>query len=100
MKNPFENFDRVLEHRVRLQIMGVLVANESYDFTALKELLQTTDGNLATHVKALEKEKYISIQKTFIDRKPNTRYKATERGRTAFKKHLEAMEEIIKNQKK
>ena len=100
MRNPFENFDRVLEHRVRLQIMGVLASNESYDFNALKELLQATDGNLATHIKALEREKYIMIQKSFIDRKPNTRYKISERGRTAFKKHLEAMEEIIKAQKK
>ena len=100
MKNPFENFDKTLEHRVRLQIMGVLVANESYDFSTLKELLQTTDGNLATHIKALEREKYIMIQKSFVDRKPNTRYKISERGRTAFKKHIDAMEEIIKSQKK
>ena len=100
MKNPFENFDRVLEHRMRLQIMGVLVANDSYDFSALKELLQATDGNLATHIKALEREKYINVLKAFVDRKPNTRYKVSERGRNAFKKHLEAMEEIIKNQKK
>ena len=100
MKNPFENFDRILEHRMRLQIMGVLVVNDSYDFSALKELLQATDGNLATHIKALEREKYITVLKTFVDRKPNTRYKVSERGRTAFKKHLDAMEEIIKNQKK
>jgi DNA-binding MarR family transcriptional regulator len=100
MKSPFENFDRVLEHRMRLQIMGVLVANESYDFSALKELLQATDGNLATHIKALEREKYVIVQKSFVERKPNTRYKVSERGRTAFKKHLEAMEEIIKNQKR
>ena len=100
MKNPYENFDKTLEHRVRLQIMGVLAANESYDFGALKELLQTTDGNLATHIKALEREKYIVIQKSFVDRKPNTRYKISERGRTAFKKHLDAMEDIIKSQKK
>jgi DNA-binding MarR family transcriptional regulator len=100
MKNPYENFDKTLEHRVRLQIMGVLAANESYDFSALKELLQTTDGNLATHIKALEREKYLMTQKSFVDRKPNTRYKISERGRTAFKKHLDAMEEIIKSQKK
>jgi DNA-binding MarR family transcriptional regulator len=100
MKNPFENFDRILEHRMRLQIMGVLSANDSYDFSALKELLQTTDGNLATHIKALEKEKYITVQKSFVDRKPNTRYKISERGRTAFKKHLDALEEILKNQKR
>jgi len=100
MKNPFENLDKTLEHRVRLQIMSVLVANESYDFNALKDLLEVTDGNLATHIKALEKEKYVSVSKTFIDRRPNTRYKTTERGRTAFRKHLDAIEDIIKQQRK
>lgn len=100
MKNPFENLDKVMEHRVRLQIISVLVANDSYDFNALKELLDVTDGNLATHLKALEREKYISISKSFVDRKPNTRYKVTERGRTAFKKHLDALEELIRQQRK
>ncbi len=100
MKNPFENLDRTLEHRLRLQIVSVLVANDSYDFSALKELLEATDGNLATHLKALEREKYISVTKSFVDRKPNTRYKITERGRSAFKKHLDALEELIKQQKK
>lgn len=99
MKNPFEQFDKTLEHRVRLQIMSVLVANDAYDFNSLKEVLQTTDGNLATHLKALEKEKYIAVNKTFVDRKPNTKYKATERGRTAFKKHLDALEAVLKQQK-
>lgn len=100
MKNLFENLDKALEHRMRLQITSVLVANESYDFNALKELLDTTDGNLATHLKALEREKYISVNKSFIEKKPNTRYKITERGRTAFKKHIDAMEELIKQQRK
>jgi DNA-binding HxlR family transcriptional regulator len=100
MKNPFDNLDKILEHRLRLQIVSVLVANDSYDFNALKDLLDTTDGNLATHLKALEKEKYLSVNKSFVERKPNTRYKITERGRSAFKKHLEAMEELIKQQKR
>jgi DNA-binding MarR family transcriptional regulator len=100
MKNPFENLDKTLEHRLRLQIISVLAANESYDFNALKELLEATDGNLATHLKALEREKYISVNKAFVDRKPNTRYKITERGRGAFKKHLDALEELIRQQKK
>jgi DNA-binding MarR family transcriptional regulator len=100
MKNPFENLDKILEHRLRLQIVSVLSVNESYDFNALKELLTATDGNLATHLKALEREKYISVSKSFVDRKPNTRYKVTERGRTAFKKHLDAMEELIRQQRK
>ncbi len=100
MKNPFENLDKVMEHRVRLQIVSVLMANEYYDFNALKELLDVTDGNLATHLKALEREKYISVSKSFVERKPNTRYKITERGRNAFKKHLDALEELIKQQRK
>ena len=100
MKNPFENLDRVLEHRVRLQIMSVLVANESYDFNSLKEVIGLTDGSIASHMKALEKEKDISVSKSFIDKKPNTKYKATERGRTVFKKHLDSLEELIKQQKK
>ena len=70
MKNPFENLDKMLEHRLRLQIISVLAANESYDFNELKELLETTDGNLATHIKALEREKYLSVTKSFIERKP------------------------------
>jgi len=100
MKNPFENLDKLLEHRTRLQIMSVLVANESYDFSALKELLSLTDGNLATNIKALEKEKYIVASKSFIQNKPNTRYQATEAGRNAFRKHLDALEELIKQQRK
>ncbi len=99
MKNPFENLDRILEHRVRLQIMSVLMTNDGFDFNSLKEILLTTDGNLATHIKALEKEKYITISKTFIDRKPNTRYKVTEKGKTSFKKHLDALEALVKQQK-
>jgi len=100
VKNPFEHLDKVLEHSVRLQIMSVLVANDAYDFNSLKDILGLTDGSIASHIKALEKEKYISISKSFIDKKPNTKYKSTERGRTVFKKHLDALEQLIKQQKK
>lgn len=99
MKNPFDNLDKVLEHRVRLQIMSVLVTNDGYEFSSLKEILNVTDGNLASHMKALEREKYISVSKSFVDRKPNTKYKITERGRNAFKKHLDALEAVVKQQK-
>lgn len=99
MKNPFENLDKVLEHRLRLQIMSVLVASEACDFNTLKETLGVTDGNLASHIKALEKEKYVLVHKTFVERKPNTKYKLTERGRTAFRKHLDALEAVLKQQK-
>jgi DNA-binding MarR family transcriptional regulator len=99
VKNPFDNLDKVLEHKLRLQIMSVLIANDSYDFNSLKELMNVTDGNLASNIKALEKEKYILVHKTFVDRKPNTRYKASEKGRNAFKKHLDALEAVVKSQK-
>ena len=99
MKNPFESLDKVLEHRIRLQIMSILVANDGYEFNALKDILSISDGNLASNIKALEREKYISVSKSFIDRKPNTKYKITERGKNAFKKHLDALEGVLKQQK-
>jgi DNA-binding HxlR family transcriptional regulator len=75
--------------------MSVLVANQRYDFNSLKQLLDITDGNLASHLKALEKEDYILVNKTYLGRKPNTNYEATEKGRTAFKAHLNALEQLI-----
>ena len=95
----FNQFDKAFENRVRLQIMSVLVANDRYDFNSLKELLEVTDGNLASHLKALEKENYITVAKSFIGRKPNTQYAASEQGKQAFRKHLEAMEKLIREQK-
>ncbi len=79
--------------------MSVLVANDSYDFNSLKELLEVTDGNLASHLKALEKDEYITVIKSFLGRKPNTKYKASLNGILAFKKHLQALENLIKQQK-
>ncbi len=100
MKKSLEQFNKAFENRIRLQIMSVLVANENYDFNSLKVLLEVTDGNLASHLKALEKEEYILVNKTFIGRKPNTQYAVSEKGRSAFIKHLEALENLIKQQKK
>ena len=99
MKIPFEKLDKAFENRVRLQIMSVLVVNERYDFNSLKELLDVTDGNLASHLKGLEKEEYVKVNKTFLGRKPNTSYEATEKGKTAFKAHLDALEALIKQQR-
>jgi len=99
VKIALTNFDKAFENRVRLQIMSVLVANESYDFNSLKDLLEVTDGNLASHLKALEKDEYITVTKSFLGRKPNTRYQASVTGTSAFKKHLQALENLIKQQK-
>jgi len=79
--------------------MSVLSANNRYDYNSLKELLNITDGNLASHLKGLEKEEYITVHKSFLGRKPNTNYEATEKGKNAFKDHLDALEQLIKQQK-
>lgn len=75
------------------------MVNERYDFNALKELLGVTDGNLASHLKALEKEQYITVNKLFLGRKPNTNYEASTKGKQAFNAHLNALEQLIKEQK-
>ena len=92
-------FDKAFENRLRLQIMAILMANERYDFNSFKELLDVTDGNLASHLKALEKAGYIEIQKIFVGRKTNTSYQATDPGRKAFSRHLEALEQLIRQQR-
>ena len=79
--------------------MSVLAANQRYDFNSLKDLLNITDGNLASHLKALEKEEYIVVHKSFLGRKPNTNYEATALGKQAFKEHLNTLEQLIKQQK-
>lgn len=75
--------------------MSALLVNESLDFNALKELLDVTDGNLASHLIALEKNDYLSVRKIFIGKKPNTSYSVTREGRVAFQEHIEALESII-----
>lgn len=97
MKNLLDKLDKAFENRVRLGVMSALMANDYVDFNTLKELLNVTDGNLASHLKALENVEYIAMKKEFIGRKPNTKYSATKLGRTAFAQHLEALEQLIKN---
>ena len=97
MANLISHLNKAFESRIRLGIMSALVVNESLDFNSLKQLLDVTDGNLASHLKALEKEEYILVQKQFIGRKPNTTYEATAIGRQAFNEHLKALENLIKN---
>jgi len=96
MKNIIQNINKAFDHRIRLGIMSVLMVNESADFKTLKELLGVTDGNLASHTKALESENYIVIEKQFIGKKPNTSYIATKSGRKAFTEHIDALEKLIK----
>lgn len=96
MKEILRDLNKAFENRVRLGIMSALMVNETLSFIELKSLLGATDGNLASHLKALEKKDYLDFTKTFVDRKPNTNYHVTELGRVAFKKHLKAIEHLLK----
>ena len=99
MKNYIEDLNKAFESRVRLGIMSILMVNEFADFGTIKEQLQITDGNLASHIIALEKQNYINIKKQFVGKKPNTSYTASKAGKKAFNEHLNALEKLIKNNK-
>jgi len=79
--------------------MSVLAVNDTLDFISLREFLDVTDGNLATHIKKLDNEGFIKVEKSFIDNKPNTKYSITKEGKKAFENHLAVLEQIIKSQK-
>lgn len=94
MFNP-NQFNKTLENRIRLGIMAALMVNSQLDFTALKELLAVTDGNLSSHLKSLQEAGYVTMSKQFISLKPNTSYQITSSGRQAFEEHLAQLERLI-----
>lgn len=96
MDNIISGLNKIFESRVRLGIMSILSVNESADFNGMKELMQLTDGNLASHLKALETAGYIVSTKRFVGRKPNTAYSITEDGRSQFRAHIDALEQLFK----
>ena len=97
MKNPIENLNKVFDSRIRLGIMSAVLVNPEVNFNELKELIQVTDGNLASHLKTLEECMYLKVKKGFIGRKTNTTYAVTKTGEKAFKVHLDALEKMIKS---
>jgi DNA-binding HxlR family transcriptional regulator len=100
VKGLITDLNKAFDNKVRLGIMSVLLTKNESDFNQLKAILEVTDGNLASHLKALEKENYIEVSKQFIGRKPNTTYAVTKAGKLAFRKHLDALETLISNQNK
>ena len=88
--------NKAFDSRIRLGIMSILMVNDSVDFNTMKELLELTDGNLASHIKALEGLEYIQSSKQFIGRKPNTKYLISNLGRQSFQEHLNALENLIR----
>ncbi len=97
MQSIISNINKVFESRIRLGIMSILMVNDEIDFITLKELLNITDGNLASHIKALERNKFINVTKEFVGKKPRTTYIATEDGKSQFKNHISAIEKLLKN---
>ena len=97
MKNPIGGLNKLFESRVRLGVMSILLINEWVEYNTLKEYLQVTDGNLASHLKGLESNKLIEVKKQFVGRKPKTTYRCTREGKNAFRLHLTALENLIKD---
>ena len=96
MKDIIENLSKTFESRIRLGVMSLLMVNDTMDFNTFKQMLNVTDGNLASHISALEKNRLIKIKKKIIGKKMNTSYTATDRGRKEFNEHLTALEKLIK----
>ena len=96
MTNPIENLNKIFDSRIRLGIMSALMVNTEVNFNDLKELLNITDGNLASHIKSLEENGAIKIHKGFIGKKTNTTYAVTKMGEKTFKAHIDALEKMIK----
>lgn len=94
-KHPAIALNKAFESRIRLGIMSMLMVEDTVDFNTIKEELDVTDGNLASHVSALEKLEYIQIKKAFVGKKPHTSYSITVLGRTEFRKHIDALEKLI-----
>jgi DNA-binding MarR family transcriptional regulator len=100
MNNPIEQLNKIFDSRIRLGIMSALLVNEGVRFNDLKDLIQVTDGNLASHLKTLEESGYIKVEKGFIGRKTNTIYRVTKPGEKAFRLHLNALEQMIRQMHK
>lgn len=92
--NPVE-LDRLIHGRVRLGIVSALAVNETLSFTELRDLLDTSDGNLSVHARRLEEAGYLTCTKSFAGRVPHTEYRLTEAGRGALEKYLDHMEALI-----
>ena len=99
MNNPIENLNKIFDSRIRLGIMSALMVNGEVNFNDLKELMDITDGNLASHIKTLEENSVIKVQKGFIGKKTNTTYSLTKAGEKAFRAHIEALEKMIRQTK-
>jgi len=92
---PFLQLDRVIHEKGRLAIMSMLAASPELSFTELREALTMTDGNLTTHIRALQEAGYVAVAKSFQNRRPLTTCSLTAAGRRAFSGYLNLLEKIV-----
>jgi len=92
----YQQLDDIIHSRIRLAIMSILVTVDQADFVFLRKQVNTTDGNLSIHLRKLEAAGYVSVTKTFEDRKPISYYQITPKGRKAFKLYVERLEKFLK----
>jgi DNA-binding MarR family transcriptional regulator len=95
-KGDIWNLNDVFTPKARLGIMTILMSSGESDFSTIKEQLGLSDGNLGAHMRVLEEQEYISLEKMFVKRHPKTVYKITEKGQQAFAEHLSRLEAIIR----
>ena len=88
-------FDPLLHQSVRSQLMSLLITNEELPFGALKKILEVTDGNLSSHLKKLENNGYVEIEKFFEGKRPKTVVRITKEGRDAFKRYISELKKFI-----
>jgi DNA-binding MarR family transcriptional regulator len=98
-KNPIAGLNKIFDNRIRLGVMSIVMVNNEISFNDLKQLLEVTDGNLATHLQTLEESGFLKVHKGFVGRKTNTTYSITRAGEKAFKDHIQALENMIKGVK-
>ena len=92
---PFLQLDRVIHERGRLAIMSMLAASPELSFTELRNTLEMTDGNLTTHMRTLQEAGYVSIAKSYRNRRPLTTVSLTTAGRRAFANYIALLEKIV-----
>jgi len=96
---PFLQLDRVIHEKGRLAIMSMLAASPELSFTELRDTLEMTDGNLTTHIRALQQEGYLSVAKSFRNNRPLTTCSLTVAGRQAFAEYISLLEQIVRQNK-
>ncbi|HET7898923.1 MAG TPA: transcriptional regulator [Flavisolibacter sp.] len=99
VNNPIAGLNKIFDNRIRLGVMSIVMVNDEISFNDLKQLLEVTDGNLATHLQTLEESGFLKVHKGFVGRKTNTTYSITKAGEKAFKDHIQALENMIRGVK-